>query len=99
MSDQYDIVIAGGGVAGLSAGLTAARLGRKTHVLTGLELGGRLISIDRIDGYPGFPDGIPGYDLGPIIQEQAVGAGAEFAASEATALHADEGRWRVATRE
>jgi len=97
MSDQYDIVIAGGGVAGLSAGLTAARLGRKTHVLTGLELGGRLISIDRIDGYPGFPDGIPGYDLGPIIQEQAAGAGAGFSDSEATALGADGERWRLTT--
>src|SRR6187402_91892 len=94
---EYDIVIAGGGVAGLSAGLTAARLGRTTHVLTGPELGGRLISIERIDGYPGFPDGIPGYDLGPIIQEQAVAAGAEFSDAEATALHADGERWRVTT--
>ena len=57
------------------------------------------MSIERIDGYPGFPDGVPGYDLGPIIQEQAVAAGAEFAASEATALHADDGRWRVTTGE
>ena len=68
-------------------------------MLTGPALGGHLISIERIDGYPGFPDGIPGYDLGPIIQEQAVGAGAEFAASEATALHAEDGRWRVSTGE
>src|SRR4030095_15458978 len=97
MSNDYDVVIAGGGVAGLSASLTAARLGRKTHVLTGPELGGRLISIERIDGYPGFPDGIPGYDLGPIIQEQAAAAGAEFSDAEATALHADGERWRVTT--
>jgi thioredoxin reductase (NADPH) len=55
------------------------------------------VSIERIDGYPGFPDGIPGYDLCPIIQEQAVGAGAEFTASEATALHAEDGSWRVIT--
>jgi thioredoxin reductase (NADPH) len=66
-------------------------------VLTGPALGGHLVSIERIDGYPGFPDGVPGYDLCPIIQEQAVGAGAEFAAAEATALHEDEGRWRVTT--
>src|SRR6188474_1480597 len=99
VSGEHDLVVVGGGVAGLTAGLTAARAGRKTRVLTGAALGGHLVSIERIDGYPGFPDGIPGYDLGPIIQEQAVGAGAEFAASEATALHADEGRWRVATRE
>ena len=99
MSHQYDIVIVGGGVAGLTAGLTSARAGRTTRVLTSAQLGGHLISIERIDGYPGFPDGIPGYDLGPIIQEQAVGAGAEFSASEATALRADDGRWRVSTSE
>ena len=98
MSDgAYDLVIVGGGVAGLTAGLTAARLGRKTRVLTGESLGGHLVSIERIDGYPGFPDGIPGYDLCPIIQEQAVGAGAEFAASDVTALHAEDGSWRVTT--
>jgi thioredoxin reductase (NADPH) len=94
---DYDVVIVGGGVAGLTAGLTSARAGRKTYVLTGPALGGQLISIERIDGYPGFPEGIPGYDLCPIIQEQAVGAGAEFSAAEATALHADGERWRVTT--
>ena len=96
---ECDVAIAGGGVAGLTAGLTSARAGRKTRVLTGRSLGGQLLSIERIDGYPGFPDGVPGYDLGPIIQEQAAAAGAEFAATEATGLHAEEGRWRLTTGE
>ena len=96
---EYDVVIAGGGVAGLTAGLTSARAGRKTRVLTGPALGGQLVSIEQIDGYPGFPDGVPGYDLGPIIQEQAAAAGAEFVAAEAIGLHADEERWRVTTGE
>jgi thioredoxin reductase (NADPH) len=94
---EYDVVIAGGGVAGLTAGLTSARAGRKTRVLTGSALGGHLLSIERIDGYPGFPDGVPGYDLCPIIQEQAVAAGAEFAANEATRLQSDGERWRLTT--
>jgi thioredoxin reductase (NADPH) len=97
MADDYEVVIAGGGIAGLTAGLTSARAGRKTRVLTGPALGGHLVSIEKIDGYPGFPDGVPGYDLCPIIQEQAAGAGAEFSAAQATALHAEGARWRVAT--
>jgi thioredoxin reductase (NADPH) len=96
---EHDIVIVGGGVAGLTAGLTAARAGRNTRVLTGPSLGGNLLSIERIDGYPGFPDGIPGYDLCPIVQEQAVAVGAEFTASEATDVQAEDRRWRLATTE
>ena len=45
MDSDYDIVIAGGGLAGLTAGVTAARLGRKTLVLTGDVIGGQLLSI------------------------------------------------------
>jgi thioredoxin reductase (NADPH) len=95
LSRQFDIVVVGGGIAGLSAGLTAARLGRSTMVLTGSTLGGHLISIEKIDGYPGFPDGVPGYDLCPMVQEQATAAGAEFAMTELTALRRDGQAWRV----
>jgi thioredoxin reductase (NADPH) len=100
VSDKdYDVVIAGAGIAGLTAGLLSARAGRRTRVLTGPALGGQLLNIERIDGYPGFPDGIAGYDLCPIVQEQAVAAGAEFGATLATGLSAYEGRWKVATRD
>ena len=93
---DYDVVIAGAGIAGLTAGLLSARAGRRTRVLTGPALGGQLLNIERIDGYPGFPDGIAGYDLCPMVQEQAVAASAEFAATLATSLSPREGRWTVA---
>ena len=99
MDQDYDIVVAGGGLAGLTAGLTAARLGRKTLVLTGDVIGGQLLSIEKIEGYPGFPEGVPGYDLAPLTQEAAALAGAEFAATELKTLTRDGEGWRIATGE
>ena len=99
MRDRYDIVVAGGGVAGLTAGLTAARLGRSTLVLAGGIPGGLLLSIERIDGFPGFPQGVAGYELCPSLQEQADEAGAEVAALELEGLERVDGTWRVETGE
>jgi thioredoxin reductase (NADPH) len=97
MSREIDVVVIGGGLAGLSAALTSARLGRSTTVVTGDVLGGQLVSIDKIEGVPGFPDGVPGYDLCPMAQEQAAAAGAELVSARADSLALDAGRWRVAT--
>jgi len=66
-------------------------------VLTGATLGGHLITIEKIDGYPGFPDGVPGYDLCPIAQEQAMSAGAEFSMTNLTSLERSGNTWQVAT--
>src|SRR5215475_1146205 len=55
---EFDLIIVGGGIAGLSAGMTSARLGRKTAILTGDLPGGQLMSIERIEGLPGHPDGV-----------------------------------------
>lgn len=92
-----DILIAGGGIAGLTASLTAARLGRSPMVLTGDMLGGQLISINSIEGYPGFPDGIAGYDLCPIVQEQADAVGARFASDKLASLRLEKGLWQIST--
>jgi len=95
MATEFDLLVAGGGIAGLTAGLVAARLGRKTLILTGGVFGGHLLSIEKIDGYPGFPDGVAGYDLVPMTQGQAVEAGAELAMTEITGLGPDGANWRV----
>ncbi len=94
MSD-YDVIIIGSGVAGLTAGLFAARHGLSTLVMESNIPGGHLISIEKIEDYPGFPDGIPGYDLCPNLQRQAGDHGAEFERTEVTGLEAVDGFWSV----
>jgi thioredoxin reductase (NADPH) len=101
MSDvqSFDVVVVGGGVAGLTAGLFSARLGRSTMVLVSLIPGGHLANINQIEDFPGFPQGVPGYDLGPIIQEQAMNAGAEFAMAELQSIARDGDVWKITTPE
>jgi thioredoxin reductase (NADPH) len=96
---RYDIVVAGGGLAGMSAGITAARLGRSVLILTGGLPGGLLLNIERIDGLPGFPDGVPGYELCPAAQEQAESAGAQLSMSGLDGLEPSDGGWALATGE
>lgn len=97
LSREFDVVVIGGGIAGLTAGLTAARLGRSTMVVTGDVLGGHLLNIEKIDGFPGFAEGVPGYDLCPIAQEQAMEAGAEFSMSSLSSLEPSDESWRLTT--
>jgi thioredoxin reductase (NADPH) len=83
----------------MTAALTAARWGWKPLVLTGGVLGGQLISIDKVEGVPGFPDGIAGYDLAPIAQEQADAAGAELMMASCQAIVAATKNWVLKTDE
>jgi thioredoxin reductase (NADPH) len=94
---EHDVVIVGGGMAGMSAALFSARLGRSTFVLTGSTLGGQMMSIEGIEDFPGFPDGVAGYELCPGLQGQATGAGARLAMDEAVRLEAAGDDWIVGT--
>ena len=95
MGDEYEVVVAGGGIAGLTAGLTSARLGRCTLVLTGGVPGGLLLGVDSIEGLAGFPEGVAGYELDPLVQDQAMAAGADFSMAELDGLETEDGSWRA----
>lgn len=95
--DDYDVVIVGGGLAALTAGLFAARYGHSTLVLVSGVPGGHLASTELIEDFPGFPEGVAGYDLCPAVQEQAANHGAQFRMAEVERLDADEQGWQVVT--
>ncbi len=98
MSD-YDVIIIGSGLAGLTAGLFSARHGLSTLILESNIPGGHLISIEKIEDFPGFPDGVAGYELCPTVQRQAADQGAEFQRAEVQRLEAKDRFWSVITDE
>lgn len=66
-----DLIIIGGGPAGLTAGLYAARAKLKTLLLERLAPGGQILTTDWVENYPGFPEGVSGYDLVDKMKRQA----------------------------
>jgi thioredoxin reductase (NADPH) len=75
---DFDLVVVGAGVAGLTAAMFAGRYGLTAAVVEKLGPGGQIINAERIENFPGFPQGIAGHELGPLLHQQAEAAGAEF---------------------
>jgi thioredoxin reductase (NADPH) len=97
VAESYDVAIAGGGIAALTAAVHSTRMGRSTLVLGGRAPGGLLLSIERIDGVPGFPEGVAGYELCPMLQEQAADGGAEVRMAELERMERADDAWRLTT--
>jgi thioredoxin reductase (NADPH) len=95
MTREVELLIVGGGAAGLAAGLYAARSRIDAVLIERMGTGGQLINVDRVENYPGFPDGTPGYELGPLFAQQAMDAGLEIEYGEVQAILPGEGRHRV----
>jgi len=97
MSDAlYDIVIIGGGPAGLTAGLYSSRAKLKTLLIERMIMGGQVMTTTKVENYPGFPGGIDGPDLMMRFQEHCSEFGLETTTGEVTGLRV-EGDERILT--
>jgi len=83
---DYDTIIIGGGPAGYTAGIYAARSGLKTLLVEGAATVSQITITDMIENYPGIPDGINGFDLMQLFKKQALNFGLEIAASDVQAI-------------
>ena len=98
MDEDYDIVIIGGGPAGLAAGLYAARARRRTVLLEKGVIGGQISLSERVENYPGV-EVIGGFDLAQTMLRQAESCGLETHYKEVLGLERLDSLWRVTTND
>jgi len=81
-----DLIIIGGGPAGLTAGLYASRARLQTRLLEQISPGGQVLTTDWVDNYPGFPEGVSGFELVDRMRRQCERFGLEIVSEEVTSV-------------
>lgn len=99
MGNDYDLIILGGGPAGLTAGLYAARARLRTLLVEKAIPGGQIATTTLVENFPGFPEGIMGPELSERMHQQAESFGLETVYGEVTGIELVEGFKRVKTPE
>ncbi len=95
----YNVIIIGGGPAGMTAGLYASRARLRTLLIENGLFGGQMTTTELIENYPGFPQGVSGEELSRLMKEQAKRFGMEAISDEVTEVSLEKDLKRVKTYE
>jgi thioredoxin reductase (NADPH) len=95
MSDVREVIIIGGGPAGYTAALYAARANLEPLVIEGFQWGGQLMITSDVENYPGYPEGVLGPEMMKDFRRQAERFGAEFISDDVTSVDFSERPFKV----
>jgi thioredoxin reductase (NADPH) len=95
MSDVRDLIVIGGGPAGYTAALYAARANLQPLVIEGFSWGGQLMITSDVENYPGYPDGVMGPEMMGEFRRQAERFGTDFVTDDVTRVDFSERPFRV----
>ena len=98
-AETYDVIIIGGGPAGMTAGLYTSRARLRTLLIENGLFGGQITTTELIENYPGFPQGVSGDELSRFMEEQAKRFGMETISDEVTGVSLDKDLKKVKTYE
>ncbi|PIV39800.1 MAG: thioredoxin-disulfide reductase [Candidatus Omnitrophica bacterium CG02_land_8_20_14_3_00__42_8] len=96
---DYDLIIIGGGPAGLTAGIYASRARVKTLLIESFSVICQAVTTDHIENYPGFPEGVNGFELIEKFKKQAEKFGTEFIAAEVKEIKETKPGWQIVTED